>query len=66
MGCGKSKEEEVEAEGAFQPKNIFYDQDGNLRLGAVLNDKDEELRQVSLSDAFATKLKDEVSDGVTE
>lgn len=61
MGCCKSKSEEDDSPEAigFQMKNIFYDADGNLRCGNVTNDKDEEMRQVSLGDAFATKLKDE-------
>jgi len=61
MGCCKSKSEDDDSPETlgFQMKNIFYDADGNLRCGNVTNDKDEEMRQVSLNDAFSTKLKDE-------
>lgn len=62
MGCCKSKKSDDEADDAptYQMKNIYYDVDGNLRCGNVSNDKDEELRQVTLGDAFSTKLKEEV------
>ena len=62
MGCCKSKSDEDEGADTptYQTKNIYYDTDGNLRCGNVTNDKDEELRQVTLGDAFSTKLKEEV------
>ena len=60
MGCCGSKSEDEDVEPQYQTKNIYYDTDGNLRCGNVTNDKDEELRQITLGDAFSTKLKDEV------
>lgn len=61
MGCCKSKsDDEADDTPIYQTKNIYYDVDGNLRCGNVDNDKDEELRQITLGDAFSTKLKGEV------
>lgn len=62
MGCCSSKtdEEDAAVPMMYQTKNIYYDTDGNLRFGNVDNDRDEELRQITMGDAHATKLKEEV------
>ena len=51
MGCGSSQEEGVnEVPIAYDPKDIYYDRTGNLRYGHVLNDKEDELRRIIISD----------------
>ena len=62
MGCCNSKSEEDEVEPAYQVKNMYYDLNGNIRCGHLSNDKDSELRQVTLGDAQAMKLMEEVGD----
>jgi hypothetical protein len=49
MGQTSAREEEVPT--YFDPKNIFYDNDGNIRFGNVTNDTNDEMRRVFLSDA---------------
>lgn len=66
MGCCSSKtDEEGDDAPTYQMKHIYYDFEGNLRCGHVSNDKDEELRQVTLGDAISAKLKEEVSRDVS-
>lgn len=55
MGIFSSKEEEdvKEIQTTFDPKNIYYDQYGNLRYGIVLNDIIEEMRRMILNDSLS-------------
>ncbi|CAE7699455.1 unnamed protein product, partial [Symbiodinium microadriaticum] len=51
MGCGSSKDEgKQEVPIAYDPKDIYFDRTGNLRYGHVVNDKEDELRRVIISD----------------
>lgn len=52
MGCGESKQdpEEGEEEHTNNPANIYYDNDGNLRHGGNVHDRDDELHKILSSD----------------
>jgi hypothetical protein len=53
MGCGKSKnaaDPEHVAEQTNNPANIHYDNDGNLKHGGNLHDRDDEMHRVLSSD----------------
>ena len=47
MGCGKSKADDPDAEEeqTNNPANIHYDNDGNLRHGGNVHDRDDELHK---------------------
>ena len=53
MGCGKSKETNVEGddeEEANNPANIHFDPDGNLRHGGNIHDRDDEMHKILSAD----------------
>lgn len=52
MGSCGSKEDENEVQSSFDPKNIYYDINGNLRYGIVLNDVIEEMRRMIVNDSI--------------
>lgn len=55
MGSLLSKDDEgaEEVTSSYDPKNIYYDQHGNLRYGIVLNDIIEEMRRMILNDSIS-------------
>jgi hypothetical protein len=52
MGACGSKNDENEIQSSFDPKNIYYDINGNLRYGIVLNDIVEEMRRMIVNDSL--------------